>query len=32
MTPQTLLNDMVKGLADPLDIILFVIGEQIATS
>lgn len=26
MTPQTLVNDLASGLADPLDIILIVIG------
>ena len=27
MTPQTFMNDIQSGLADPLDIILIVIGE-----
>ena len=28
MTPQTLRNDLISGLADPMDIILLVIGIQ----
>ena len=27
MTPQTLVNDFISGIADPQDIVLIVIGE-----